>query len=291
MRTLLLAAALSLGTTCASAQLDIGRVFDLGKKAMDASKGMQAKEFTQEQEVELGEGITAGFLGAVRLHQDERLQRYVNRVGRWVAQQSERADLPWSFGVLDSDTINAFAMPGGMILISHGLVKKLNTESELAGVLAHEVAHVVKKHQLQAISSSSTSEFLAAVGKEVAANRIGRHGGDAFGLKSAAANMGIDVVKNGVFLRPLDREWEYEADRMGVVLAARAGYDPYGLIAALQMLQSMAAEDGGVSLIFATHPSPTDRIAELEKVVSTLDRYARQPQVEGRYKQTVGSAK
>ena len=84
------------------------------------------KEYTVEEEVALGEGIASGFLGAIRLHPDERLQRYVNRVGRWLASQTERPDLPWAFGVIDTDTINAFAMPGGTVVVSHGLVKRLD---------------------------------------------------------------------------------------------------------------------------------------------------------------------
>lgn len=278
----------------AHAQFDFGRILDLGKKATEVAKSAQTatREFSQDEEVALGEGITAGLLGAMALHPDERLQRYVNRVGRWVASQSERSDLPWSFGVLDSGTINAFAMPGGTVLVSHGLVKRLNSESELAGVLGHEIAHVLQKHQLAAIQSSAKTDILSMVGKEAAAQRIGRSGGgDALGLKSSLANAGIDAVKNGVFLRPLDRSMEYEADRIGVVLAARAGYDPYGLVSALQMLQSVKGDDPGFTM-FTTHPQPAERIAELEKVVPTiLEKYASQPQVDGRFRQTVGTAK
>jgi len=288
LKTILAAAALC--APAAYAQFDLGRILDLGKKAADVAKSAQTatREFTQDEEVELGNGISAGLLGSMPLHPDERLQRYVNRVGRWVALQSERADLPWSFAVLDSETINAFAMPGGTVMVSHGLVKRLNSESELAGVLGHEIAHVLKKHQLAAIQSSAGTEIFASIGKEVAAHQIGRRGGgDAFGLKSAAANAGIEAVKNGVFLRPLDRSLEYEADRIGVVLAARAGYDPYGLVAALQMLQSAKGDDPGFTL-FTTHPQPAERIAELEKVVPTvLEKYASQPQVEARFKQAV----
>ena len=288
MRLLTLAFVLVLAAGPARAQFDFGRILDLGKKAAGAAKGVQTatKEFTQEEEIDLGQGISAGFLGAVKLHPSEPMQRYVNRVGRWLASQTERADLPWSFGVLDTETINAFAMPGGTVMVSYGLLKRLNSESELAGVLAHEIAHVLKKHQLSAIQSSAGSEVLASVGKEVAAQQIGRRGGDVFGLKSAAANAGVELVKNGVFLRPLDRSMEYEADRIGVVIAARGGYDPFGLVAVLQMLATVKGDEG--FSVFTTHPVPADRIAELEKVLPTvLEKYASQPQVEARFKQSV----
>lgn len=290
MRPILVAAALALALP-AHAQLDIGRILDLGRKAVEIAPKIQeaSKEYTAEEEVALGEGIASGFLGAIRLHPDERLQRYVNRVGRWLASQTERADLPWTFGVIDTDTINAFAMPGGTVVISHGLVKRLASESELAGVLAHEIGHVLRKHQLSAIQSDAGWGAAADGAKAVAADQIGRRGGgDVLGLKTRLANAGVDLVKDGLFLRPLDRSMEYEADRIGVVVAARGGYDPYGFVAVLTMLAQVKPDESGASITFSTHPSPTDRLAELEKAMPALEQYARQPQVEGRFRQTVG---
>jgi predicted Zn-dependent protease len=289
----MLLAVLTLAATVpAQAQFDIGRMLDLGKKAVEVGQQVQeaTKEYSVEEEVALGEGIAAGFLGAAPLYPDERLQRYVNRVGRWLALQSERPDLPWAFGVIDTDTINAFAMPGGTVIVSHGLVKRLASESELAGVLAHEIAHVLKKHQLAAIQSDAGWSAVATGAKTVAADRIGRSGGDVLGLKTQLANAGVDLVKDGLFLRPLDRSMEYEADRIGVVIATRGGYDPYGLVAVLSMLAQVKPEESGASITFSTHPPPADRLAELEKVVPvSLEAYARQPQVEGRFRQAIGA--
>ena len=261
--------------------LDPGKVIEGAKKVMDANK-----EYTQEEEVQLGQGLTAGLLGAAPLHKDERLQRYVNRVGRWVALHSERPDLPWTFGVIDVETINAFAMPGGMIVISNGLLKKLQSESELAGVLAHEIAHVVQKHQLKAIQSGQLSDVAQSFATDYANQRIAGGGGSVAGkvLGTAAAGVGIGVLKDGFLVKPLDRGLEYEADRMAVVLAARAGYDPYGLVGVLQMLAQV--KGGDEAGILSTHPSPTDRIAELEKHSSTLEKYAGQL-VDARFKQNV----
>ena len=94
------------------------------------------KDLTQDEEIALGEQLTAGFLGASPLHPDASLQRYVNRVGKWLALHSDRPDLPWTFAVIDTETINAFAMPGGDVIVSSGLLKRLSSESELAGVLS-----------------------------------------------------------------------------------------------------------------------------------------------------------
>ena len=286
MRAILFAPLLLALAAPAAAQFDLGRIIN---KTIDTTKKFQEanKEFTQEQEIELGSGITANILGAVKLHPDANLQRYVNRVGKWVAMHSARADLPWHFGVIEGDSINAFAMPGGKVLVSHGLVKRLASEAELAGVLAHEIAHVVLRHQLSAIQKSLNSDAWAGIGKDLAGEAIGRRGGDAYGLKSAAANAGVDAVKNGVFLRPLDRGMEYDADRLGVVLAARSGYDAYGLASVLQMLAEQKGDGSGAD-VFSTHPSPTDRMGELEKFVPTVAPSPGQS-VEARFRQAAGS--
>ncbi len=275
----------------AQAQLgNIGNILELGKKAVEVGAKVQeaTKEYTVEEEIALGEGITSGFLGATKLHGDERLQRYVNRVGRWLASQTEKPDLPWTFGVIDTDTINAFAMPGGTVIVSHGLVKRLTSESELAGVLAHEIAHVLKRHQISAIQSGAWGDVGKSVGAEIIAQKVGKN--DVLGLKTQLANFGADLVRDGLFMKPLDRGLEYEADRLGVVIATRAGYDPYGLVAVLSMLASVKPEESGASITFSTHPSPADRIAELEKVVpATLEQFARQPQVDSRFRQNIGA--
>src|SRR5260221_11902920 len=155
---------------------DIGKVIDIGKKAVDQGSPM-GKEFSQDDEIGLGDALTASCLGASPLHADASLQRYVNRVGKWIALPSDRPDLPWTFSVIDTETINAFAMPGGSIIVSSGLIKRLGSESELAGVLAHEIAHVVKKHQLTAIQKGAQADFLKGVGTSIASDRIKIGGG------------------------------------------------------------------------------------------------------------------
>ncbi len=273
----------------AQAQLNLNKLFDTVKKATDSAKSASdaSRDFTQDEEIALGDGICASFLGAAPLLDNEDAQRYVNRVGRWLASQTERADLPWTFGVLDTETINAFALPGGTVFISSGLLRRLHNESELAGVLSHEIAHVVRKHQLNAIQANAGASVFQSIGESVAGDRLARTRVGSTGLSNQIASSGVALVKDGVFLRPLDRSLEFEADRAGVVIAARAGYDPYGLVAALQTLQSVKGDDGGMSL-FKTHPPPAERIAELEKMgPAVLDRYAGQPQVEIRFRQTL----
>ena len=288
MKRLVTAIALVFATGAALA-IDFGKIIDIGRQAVQQPS---AKEFTQEDEIALGEAATASFLGASPLHKDASLQRYVNRVGKWVALHSDRTDLPWTFSVIDTETINAFALPGGSIIVSSGLLKRLGSESELAGVLAHEIAHVVKRHQLKAIQSGMQADFWKNVGTSVAADRV-KIGGGAVG--STVGNMAKpyildaagNLIKDGFFLRPLDRGLETEADQLAIVLATRAGYDPYGLVGALQMLAQYKG-GGDAASIFSTHPSATDRIAELEKFVPTMESYTKQPQLlEARFKQNV----
>ena len=270
----------------ASAQFggfDIGKALDIGKKAVQASK-----DFTEEEEIQIGDAATASFLGASPLHKDANLQRYVNRVGKWLALHSDRPDLPWTFAVIDTETINAFALPGGSILVSSGLLKRLGSEAELAGVLSHEIAHVVKKHQITAIQSAAKGSLAKSIGTEIASDRIGSRGGVAGQMvKPFALDIAGNLIKDGFFLRPLDRSLEYEADQLAIVIAARSGYDPYGLVASLQMLAQYKG-DGDAASVFSTHPPPADRVAELEKFVPKIERSITQPQLlEARFKQNV----
>ena len=129
-------------------KLDVNKTLDSVKKVADANK-----DITEPEEIQMGDGIGAMILGASPLYPDQNLQRYVNKVGRWVASQSSRADLPWAFAVIDTPTVNAFALPGGKVFISAGLMARLTSESELAGVLSHEIAHVMLKHQVKAIQN------------------------------------------------------------------------------------------------------------------------------------------
>jgi beta-barrel assembly-enhancing protease len=273
----LLAALVLAGTsTGASAQfnIDLGRVFNTVKNI-----GQAATDISEEQEANIGKEYASLLVGAAPLLDRPAVQRYVNRVGRWLSQHSERPNLDWKFGVLDSDNLNAFATPGGYVLVTKGLLVRLKSESELAGVLAHEIAHVVKKHHLAAIRKTAGIQAGANILAEYQSNR---------GRNPQTTDRVIGGAKE-VMLRGLDKSDEFEADRMGVVIAARAGYDPFGLPAVLQTLQGMNPEDSGLALMFSTHPAPGARLDELERVMATrLDAFAGQPQLAERFAGTLG---
>jgi predicted Zn-dependent protease len=217
-------------------------------------KALLGGKTSLEEEVRIGQQIAGNLLGAAPLVRDDSLQRYVNRVGRWVALQGERPDLAWRFGVIDSEDINAFAAPGGYVFLTRGLYRKLNNEAELAGVLGHEIGHVIRKHHLKLLQKS---QGIAALG-----GIIGGKLKDESQLVQNLIGSGAEIVARG-----LDKDAEYEADRIGVVLGARAGYDAYALPAVLAEIGHVARNDGSVSLLFKTHPLPEDRLGNLSEAV------------------------
>ena len=218
--------------------------------AQPAQPEFNWKNPSKEEEIALGREITGSLLGAAPLVKDEALQKYVNQVGRWVANQSERADLPWKFGVIDSADLNAFAAPGGYVLLTKGLYQKIQSEAQLAGVLGHEIAHIVKKHQLKVLQKQQLLGY--------GASRLSGLFGKKDKLAKKALNTGAEISARG-----LDKDAEFEADRMGLTLAYRAGYDAYGLPDVLQTIGQTNKSDSSVALLFKTHPSPDERLAKL----------------------------
>jgi predicted Zn-dependent protease len=228
--------------------------------AEPAKPAINLRNPSQAEEIQIGREITGNLLGASPLVKDAALQRYVNQVGRWVASQSERPDLPWHFGVIESEDLNAFAAPGGYVVITKGLYRKMQNEAQLAGVLGHEIGHVVKKHHLKVMQKQQ----LLNIGAGLLGDKYGKD------------NQTVEkVIGSGaeVLARGLDKDAEYEADRIGLVLATRAGYEPYGLPEVLQAISEADTSDKSVALLFKTHPHPDDRLTKLaETAGSRLDK-------------------
>ena len=247
-KTWMIAAAFA-AVSCQSgaASLDLGRIFDIGKDVADATKGMDEKD-----EIAVGREIAGRMLGAAPLVADPELQAYVNRVGRWVASQTERPDLPWHFGVIDTASINAFAAPGGYVLITRGLYEILDSEAQLAGVLGHEIGHIVQRHHITVMQKSAAISAGARVAQ-----------GNRNQLVNNLIGTGAEVMARG-----LDKGAEFEADQIGIVLAARAGYSPFGLIDVLHKLSARAGDDASLALLFKTHPHPGERLSQLGEAIA-----------------------
>lgn len=219
------------------------------------------KKMTVEEERHYGREAAATLLGAAPLLRDEALQGYVNRVGQWVAAQTGRGDIEWRFGIIDTPNVNAFAAPAGYVLITRGLLARLHNEAELAGVLGHEIAHVIEHHHAEAMKKKERSGALANIASDATEGR---------GNKLIAG--ALTNVAKGLYASGLDKGDEFDADRLGIVYATRAGYHPYGLPRVIHMYASAAGE-GGFELLFSTHPSPADRLAALDKAMG--DRLTR----------------
>ena len=233
------------------------QAFNLGKeleKQLGGDKqkpggGLSLGGTSEQEEIAIGRQIAGNILGASPLVKDDKLQQYVNRVGRWVASQSERPDLNWHFGVIASNDINAFATPGGYIFVTQGLYRQLGSEAELAGVLGHEIGHVIRKHHLKILQQSQ----LIDLGGKLLSKQVGDNANVQKLIGSGAE----------IAARSLDKNAEFEADRIAVVLAGRAGYDPFGIVSVLQDIAEVSKNEGSVALLFKTHPHPNERLDQL----------------------------
>lgn len=211
--------------------------------------GASALPIGPEKETEIGFGIAAVIAGRFPLTEDEGLLEYVNLVGRTVAEQSPRRhEVAFRFGVVETDDVNAFAAPGGFILITRGALSRMDDEAVLAGVLAHEVAHVDEKHVLEEIRRSSVVQSARDEGVLVGPvlDRISELGGS-------------------LLFTGLSRSDELEADSLALIYAGAAGYRADGLVRFLERLDGEEAGEGRLRELTATHPAVPDRLAALRR--------------------------
>jgi predicted Zn-dependent protease len=221
------------------------------------------KEITPEQEHYIGRAVGATLLGQYRPYYEPRLTAYLNLVGQTLAQSS---DLPetydgYHFMVLDTDEINAFAAPGGLIFVSRGLLKCCRNEESLAAVLAHEIGHVELRHGLMAIQNARLTEALTTIGMETAKT----YGGEQLASLTRNFEGSISDIVKTLVVNGYSQGQEFEADQAALVILGRVGYPPAGL---LDMLGEMKSRLKPGRLDFAkTHPSPEARMVEVQKQV------------------------
>lgn len=239
-----------------------------------------SKEIDYATERTIGESLALeGFQRFGNPVNKESLQKYVNLVGTAVAVNSNRATIPYHFAVVDSPVMNAFAVPGGVVFVSRALVAILESEAELAAVLAHEVGHVAAKH---ALKSTRRAQFFQGVGTITAASL----GGDK-GKQFASA---IGDMQSVLFDKGLDKEMEFEADLAAMETTYRTGYDPSAMIRVLDKMQKLeASSKNKKGSWYSTHPPLSERIsrlqAQLQKypdhatLASARERFAKQVKV------------
>lgn len=254
--TLLAAAGLSLGAGLVHAfpSLDklgdsLKKVEDTGKKVGKVAKG--ATGLSLEEEISIGDAVALEIVSRFGgLWRDEEATRRVNVMGRALARYAVRQDLVWRFGVLNSDEVNAFSAPGGRVFITRGLYQLAATDHELAGILAHEIIHIDRRHALRSIARG---ELLSGVSEIVADNNA-----DFAKFDEAIGDITAQLLEKGY-----DPSSEYDADKHGRALASVTGYAPGGLRAALETLKHSGA--GKHEATFSTHPPLDDRLEKLPK--------------------------
>jgi beta-barrel assembly-enhancing protease len=234
--------------------------------ALDVIQGVSTafKDYSAEEQRAMGNDFASVLLGAAPLLKNEPVQRYVSQVGWWVAAQAEKPkdkdgkeiQFAWRFGVTESEAVNAYATPGGFVFITVGLMRQLKSEAELAGVLGHEIAHVTRGHYLSALKKGGFAQAAGGVIQARSGNSM---------VSSAVIGLAKDLYSKG-----LDQSDEFDADRQGVLYAARAGYAPIGLPTVLNMYAATGSSSNtAYEILFTTHPAPKDRLEKLQPFMTS----------------------
>lgn len=211
---------------------------------------------SEAQEIAMGREGNAAVIASIGLVPDDGLQSWVNSMGQSLASRTERPNLPWEFHVANDGSVNAFALPGGFIFVTRGLLTHMTSEAELASVLGHEVGHVTARHSVQQMSREQVATLGLGLGS-ILSPTIAKYG------QVAGAGLGLVFLKYG-------RDDETQSDRIGFGYAIAAGYDTREMISVFQMLKQSAALAGGGRLPEwqSTHPDPGNRITAVQQMVN-----------------------
>jgi Zn-dependent protease with chaperone function len=233
----------------------------LGSMLGTADKVMpKSEEELSAEELALGPEIAGRVLGARPLWEDAQAQQRVNLIGRWVAMQTSRPDLPWVFGVIDSPEVNAFAAPGGYVMVTRGLYELLTSDGEVTAVLAHEISHCVQRDHYNVVRNQQ----MATMGKDQVMGNVN--------ASTSTQNPAVEfaksyVEKHGatVMLATLDREAEYRSDKAAEIYVARAGMNPMTLYSVLQKMTALGNQSAGLAQLYKTHPALDARMDRIDK--------------------------
>lgn len=213
---------------------------------------------SEAQEVQLGKEMDVQVRREMGVYDDAELQRYVSQVGMRLARASERPNLPWHFAVVDEPAVNAFALPGGYIYITRGILAFLHNEEQMAGVIGHEIGHVTARHSAQ--------QYTQATSAGIGLTLLGIFVPEAQPLQGIAETaLGVLFLKHG-------RDDELQADRLGAQYTAKTGWDPRGVAGMLRTLQRLDVASGsseGVPNWLSTHPDPGDRVERVTAFIQS----------------------
>jgi predicted Zn-dependent protease len=253
---------------CTPASAQIGGLLNKAQKVQDAKAKLDSLNVTDEEEQKLGADVSLKVRTRFGVVQDPAVHKYVTLVGTLIAQESERPKLPWTFIVLDTDGVNAFASPGGYVHITRGALGLITNEAELAAVLAHEIGHVAHKHTVNAIRKANGEKLLTDA---ALANR-GPY-------LDKLANLAYDMVLEGKF----DRGDELDADKVSVTLTQKLGYASAGLADFLTRLDDRNKDMPQRNGLFASHPETKERIDKVRQLAAGKTGAT----VEARYKSRI----
>ena len=212
------------------------------------------------REIQMGREADPDIIASMGLYPDTAVQQYVSQLGKRLAAASERPDLPWTFRVVDDPTVNAFAVPGGFIYVTRGLMSHLTSEAQLVGVLGHEIGHVTARHSVNDMSKQQLAQIGLGLGMVFAPRLQGL---------GELASAGLQVL----FLK-YSRDHENQADKLGVRYMRRTNYEPREMADVMTMLDrtsQRSPESGKVPEWLATHPSPPNRVANIVQLASTSE--------------------
>jgi predicted Zn-dependent protease len=212
---------------------------------------------SQEQELQMGAQFAAELEKDLKFITDPEVVGYIDSLGQSLARVSQRSDIPYTFHVVDTEEVNAFAVPGGYLYVNRGLIEAAESESELAGVLGHEIGHVVGRHSARQMSQQMGIAALASIA-------LGENPG-------LVAQLATQIAATGAITH-YSREMESEADRYGVQELYDAGIDPNGLATFFDKLVEMRGGAGGSTLeqFFSTHPDPGARASTVRNLIAGL---------------------
>lgn len=252
--------------SCASTSKD--KVDDPVKEARKrlSYKATEVSKSDVEAEIQFGQELSAKILGKYRMLDDENLTRYINLIGKGLASYSPRPEIDFKFAILNTDMINAFAAPGGYIFITKGTLKMISNEAQLAGVLAHEIAHVTERHIVKELDIkgrdvSAGASFASIMG-----------GGTSDTIRAAFTQL-VDKASEILFESGLKRENEMEADLLSLMLISTAGYDPLeyrNLLLKIDKIKKSKRDKKKYStkILNETHPPLKDRITAIKKIIA-----------------------
>lgn len=257
----------------APAHAQLGGLLDKAQKAQDIKKKVDAVTISDADEAKIGAGVSEKIRARFGVVQDPAIHKYVTLVGTVLAKQSERPGLPWTFIVLDTDGVNAFAAPGGIVHITRGALGLIKNEAELAAVLGHEIGHVSHKHAIDAIKKANAEQM----GTQMTNEAVG--GGLAGAAIEMLANKAYDMILENKF----DRGDELDADKVSVTLTQKVGYASASLADFLTRLDDRNKDQPARNGLFASHPETKERIGTIRKLAGSKGGAT----VEARYKTNV----